>query len=52
MQLEEIGVVWDMHSQHRDDTFTLLLHDKDREGNCNILQNHEEDEENLGKWLT
>lgn len=52
MQLEEIGIVWDMHSQHWDDTFTLLLQYKDREGNCNIRQNHKEDDENLGKWLT
>ena len=44
IQLEEIGVVRDTHSQHWDDTFTLLLQYKDREGDCNVPAKHKEDE--------
>ena len=43
MRLEEIGVVWDMYSQHWDDTFALLLQYKDREGDCNVPAKHKED---------
>ena len=52
IQLEEIGVVRDTHSQHWDDAFTLLLQYKDREGDCNVPAKHKEDGKNLGVWLT
>ena len=32
--------------------FTLLVQYKVREGNCNVPQDHKEDGENLGAWLT
>ena len=49
--LDEIGVVWDVLSQKWETMFTLLLQYKEREGDCNVSQNHKEDGENLGQWL-
>ena len=53
-ELDEIGVVWDVlsHKWHKWETmFALLLQYKEREGDCNVSQNHKEDGENLGQWL-
>merc|ERR1712130_616549 len=51
-RLEELGVAWDVLSQKWEDMFTLLIKYKDREGNCDVPQNHKEDEKNLGTWLS
>ena len=50
-EMEEIGVVWDVYSKQWQDSFALLLQYKEREGDCNVSQNHKEDGENLGQWL-
>merc|ERR1712194_70152 len=37
---------------HWNKMYELLLVYKEREGDCNVPQKHEEDEENLGTWLS
>ena len=50
--LDEIGVVWDLLSQKWETMFALLLQYKNREGDCNVPYDHEEDGVNLGKWFS
>merc|ERR1712238_388498 len=50
-RLEEIGVVWDVLKQQWVNYYNLLVKYKDRAGDCNVPQSHQEDGENLGKWL-
>merc|ERR1712238_563139 len=50
-RLDEVGVVWDMLSYKWENYFDLLVKYKDREGDCNVPQSHEEDKEKLGTWL-
>merc|ERR1712238_421777 len=50
-QMEDLGVVWDVLSQQWENNFILLVKYKDREGDCNVPNDHKEDGENLGNWL-
>ena len=50
-QLEELGVVWDVHQWKWDEMFTLLLNYQEREGDCMVPQYYEESGKYLGKWL-
>jgi len=50
-RLTSLGVVWDVYAQQWEDTFALLGKYKEREGDCNVPRSHQEDGENLGKWL-
>merc|ERR1712194_802391 len=52
MKLEDVGVVWDVLNQQWENNFNLLVKYKDREGDCNVPNKHEEDGENLGLWLS
>jgi len=51
-RLTSLGVVWDVLAQQWEDMFALLAKYKEREGDCNVPANHQEDGENLGLWLS
>jgi len=52
-RLDKLGVVWKVNESPKlwENVFQLLKQYKQREGNCNVLQNHKEDNFNLGYWL-
>ena len=49
--LEKNGVVWEVLKQQWEIYSNLLVKYKDREGHCNVPDNHKEDGEKLGAWL-
>eukprot|EP00536_Pseudo-nitzschia_multiseries_P003811 jgi/Psemu1/186623/e_gw1.60.20.1 len=49
--LEAIGVVWNLTAQQWNGMYELLVRFQDREGHCNVPQNHLEEGEKLGMWL-
>ena len=51
-QLEELGRVCDVFEYEWDENIKLLMAYKDREGHCNVPQDHKEDGKNLGEWLS
>ncbi|OEU14899.1 HA-domain-containing protein [Fragilariopsis cylindrus CCMP1102] len=51
-QLEELGIVWDSFDGEWDENIKLLMEYKDKEGHCNVPQDHKEDGKNLGEWLS
>ena len=50
-RLEEVGVTWDVLEAQWDKSFALLVEYREREGDCDVPDRHEERGENLGKWL-
>eukprot|EP00980_Cylindrotheca_fusiformis_P001140 scaffold318_cov110-Cylindrotheca_fusiformis.AAC.12 len=50
--LEEAGVAWDARDARWNQMLKLLLQYKDREGHTQVPQNHQEEGQNLGAWLT
>jgi len=51
-RLQIVGVVWDPSDEKWNAMFALLTQFQEREGQCNVLQKHKEDGQNLGIWLT
>ena len=50
-RLDEAGMVWNATAYRYELMFGLLEKFKEREGHCRVLRLHQEDGENLGKWL-
>ena len=51
-RLEDVGVVWDVFAHQWEHMFGLLVRFQQREGHCNVPKKHQEDGQNLGKWLS
>ena len=51
-RLETIGLCWNPLADQWERTFVLLQQYKEREGNCNVIDSHEEDGVKLGEWLS
>jgi predicted helicase len=50
-QLEELGFTWDLRSARWDEGLRNLTIYRDREGHCNVPDNHKEGEFRLGSWV-
>ena len=50
-KLEEIGVVWNPSCNRWELMFDLLTRYKGKFGHCNVPKDHQEEGQNLGKWL-
>jgi hypothetical protein len=50
-RLEKFGVVWDILDDQWERMFALLGQFKEREGHCNVQDNHKEEDTNLGRWV-
>jgi hypothetical protein len=50
-RLEEIGFEWAMFATW-EEMYARLKQFKNREGHCNVPRSHEEDEANLGPWVS
>ena len=50
-RLEEAGVTWDVLEAQWESSFALLLEYREREGNCDVPDRHEEQGAKLGLWL-
>jgi len=51
LELDELGVVWDLASGKWEVMYALLEQYQEREGHCNVPYLHREDGQNLGTWL-
>jgi hypothetical protein len=56
-QLESMGVKWnckrqDIVEKHFDSNFDLLLQFEQQEGHLSVPSNHDEDGQNLGRWIS
>ena len=51
-QLEDVGIVWNVYEHEWDRTINILMQYKNREGDCNVPYDHEEDGKKLGWWLS
>jgi hypothetical protein len=51
-RLDEIGLVWDPHTQQWEEGFAVLLSFKQREGHCRVPNNHKEGDDRLGSWVS
>ena len=51
-RLEEVGVTWDQIEAQWEENFALLVEYRDREGDCDVPDKHEEREVKLGSWLS
>ena len=50
-RLDELGFVWDPHTQQWEEGYSAFLKFKEREGNCLVSQKHLEDGYRLGTWV-
>ena len=50
-RLDKAGVTWDPIEAQWEENFALLVEYRDREGNCDVPQKHEERGAKLGNWL-
>ena len=50
-QLDSIDMVWNAIDQKWEDMFALLMSYKERTGNCNVPNRHNEENGNLGIWV-
>mmetsp|Transcript_26443 Transcript_26443/g.29248 ORF Transcript_26443/g.29248 Transcript_26443/m.29248 type:complete len:178 (+) Transcript_26443:437-970(+) len=50
-RLEDLGVEWDLLSEHWENYYRLLVRFKQREGHSNVPYNHIEDDMKLGRWF-
>jgi hypothetical protein len=50
--LEDIGFEWGLPAATWDESCALLKQFKKREGHCNVPNSHQEDEANLGYWVS
>ena len=50
-RLENLGMSWQPFADQWERTFVLLQQYKEREGNCNVIEYHEEDGIKLGGWV-
>ena len=51
-RLEEAGVTWDPLEAQWEENFALLVEYRDREGDCDVPDKHEERGVKLGRWLS
>ena len=51
-RLDEIGFVWDVHTQQWEEGFAALIVYKNREDDCLVPAKHEEGDFKLGIWVT
>mmetsp|Transcript_37727 Transcript_37727/g.43089 ORF Transcript_37727/g.43089 Transcript_37727/m.43089 type:complete len:285 (+) Transcript_37727:55-909(+) len=50
-RLDELGVVWNLLSEHWEKNYQALVKFRQREGHCNVRDSHKEDNLSLGVWL-
>ena len=51
-KLNELGFIWDIKEHNWQEAFSKLKQFKDREGHCDVVQAHSEDEFLLGQWVS